>query len=365
MRTRRFYGNLEALRGLAALMVALYHVQWNWHLRGLPTLQNAWSFVDLFFVLSGFVIALAYIDRPGRWRDIAEFMRRRFFRLYPLHLVTMFAMLMLVAARFAVAPTDTVTKYDIDADWISLILSNLTLTQSMGWTDRAILNIPSWSISTEFFAYLVFAGVCMAISSRAGRVVAMGALSILALAGIAAAVGSLEAPLHLRFLRCIYGFGLGVGVCWLVDRSQCRLGPRVSLGIQLAMIALLITMLSVCSRYSPWLLLLPMLDAVLIMAMALDDASLIKRLLERREPAFLGKISYSIYMVHVPVIAVIGAVATRLGHGDLWAVDPAFGDALTLLFLLILLGVAFVTYTRIEAPWRERGKQFGKAAAAP
>jgi peptidoglycan/LPS O-acetylase OafA/YrhL len=69
-------------------------------------------------------------------------------------------------------------------------------------------------------------------------------------------------------------------------------------------------------------------------------------------------------MVHVPVIAVIGAVATRLCHGDLWAVDPRVGDTLTLLFLLTLLGVAFVTYARIEAPWRERGTRRGRAAIA-
>jgi peptidoglycan/LPS O-acetylase OafA/YrhL len=360
MSTQRFYGNLEALRGIAALLVAFYHLQWNSHLRGLPALQNAWSFVDLFFVLSGFVIALAYVDRLKGWRDVPDFMRRRFFRLYPLHLVTVVVMLALVAARYAAAPADTVAKYGIDGSWISLILSNLTLTQAMGWTDRAILNIPSWSISTEFFAYLVFAGVCVVMPSRRWRIAGMGMVSILGFAVIALAVGSLEAPLHLRFLRCLYGFGLGVGVFWLVDRSPFRLAPDIAIVIQLTMLALLVMMLSGLSRNSPWLLLLPVVDAALITAMALDESSWIKRALECRAPLFLGRVSYSIYMIHVPIVAVIGAVVARLWHGDLWAIDPRLGDALTILFIVTLLAVAYVTYTYIEAPWRERGRRPGR-----
>ena len=84
--------SIEGLRGIAALLVALFHAyvysQWGGFPAQSGVLQHAWLFVDLFFVISGYVMAAAYSDRLARGGRPSAYMVRRLFRLYPLHIVT-------------------------------------------------------------------------------------------------------------------------------------------------------------------------------------------------------------------------------------------------------------------------------------
>src|SRR5215469_8721063 len=81
---------LESLRGIAALCVALHHVHTQSPLTENAFIAHANLMVDLFFVLSGYVIAHSYVDRLTTVSAVVAFQRKRFWRLYPLHLV-MFA----------------------------------------------------------------------------------------------------------------------------------------------------------------------------------------------------------------------------------------------------------------------------------
>src|SRR6266513_2571664 len=82
---------LDSWRGIAACLVALFHLDAYSHLYGVPFLRNSWLFVDFFFVLSGFVIAANYQQRLRDGFGIGRFLFLRLGRLYPLH----FAMLAL------------------------------------------------------------------------------------------------------------------------------------------------------------------------------------------------------------------------------------------------------------------------------
>src|SRR6185295_1034825 len=86
---------LEAVRGIAALLVVLHHLSLNPGslLAYVPLLQQGWLFVDLFFVLSGYVIAAVRAESPPTSQAARRFLIRRFFRLYPLHLATLLAAL--------------------------------------------------------------------------------------------------------------------------------------------------------------------------------------------------------------------------------------------------------------------------------
>lgn len=78
---------LESIRGLAALLVVFYHIP-NWNpLFDIGIIRNGYLMVELFFVLSGFVIYSAYAGRIGSSKDLMRFQFLRFGRLYPVHLL--------------------------------------------------------------------------------------------------------------------------------------------------------------------------------------------------------------------------------------------------------------------------------------
>ena len=82
--------SLESLRGLAAVGVVFFHFRMHSSFDN-RFVQDLWLMVDFFFVLSGFVMTLAYADRLANRRQFFEFAKKRFFRLYPLHILVLLA----------------------------------------------------------------------------------------------------------------------------------------------------------------------------------------------------------------------------------------------------------------------------------
>ncbi|MEO6218452.1 MAG: acyltransferase [Sphingomonas sp.] len=360
---QNFYRNLESIRGVAALMICFYHIGWSTHLHQLPFYSNLWIFVDLFFVLSGFVISLAYIDRLQNFADCQSFMKRRLFRIYPLHFVTTMTALALMGARYLVMPADTISTYHIDLSWIPLILSILTLTHTFGWTNNIILNIPSWSISTEFFAYIVFAATCLIVRDLRYRVALLVAAAAIGLIVLLSASYSLEGPINLRVFRCLYGFGLGVLAFQIVNYFPAAIPPFISLAFQLILWITILSAISLLPGNSKLLYILPILFAILTGIMAKDDRSGFLWLWNGGVPTFLGAISYSVYLNHGVLMTVFGSAQQRLmpflssktpDSLTLW-----IGDGLSVIFLATTLALSFATYKFIEVPWRERGRRPG------
>src|ERR1035441_9002169 len=149
--------NLTGIRGFAALWVALFHFQSTavvsvlnlGHVIGGGALG-----VDIFFVLSGLILAITYAPRFAiqgfTWSLFGDFVIRRLARIYPLHLGTF--LLMLVSWKIT-----SQTTYEfrglVANDWWSA-LCNLLLTHAWGITKRLSWNTPSWSVSAEWFAYV-------------------------------------------------------------------------------------------------------------------------------------------------------------------------------------------------------------------
>src|SRR5271163_282350 len=90
---------LDAWRGVAALLVALFHLNLYSPVYALDFIRNAYLFVDFFFVLSGFVITHAYADRMATIEGVATFAVRRFNRLWPLHAVVILAFVLVELAK--------------------------------------------------------------------------------------------------------------------------------------------------------------------------------------------------------------------------------------------------------------------------
>jgi peptidoglycan/LPS O-acetylase OafA/YrhL len=108
-------------------------------------------FVDLFFVVSGFVIARQYFGRVNDAGSIGRFLWRRLARIYPLHLATLAFYLALAGAlHFGAARTDNPARYPLS----DLPAQFLLLHAFVG--ERLTFNFPSWSLSAEMFCYLLF-----------------------------------------------------------------------------------------------------------------------------------------------------------------------------------------------------------------
>ena len=125
------------------------------------TFYNGWLWVDFFFLLSGFVLAHAYGERFSRWPGIAgfrEFLVFRFARLWPLHIVTLGLLVSLESAKFALDGPFTEMLPPAFAgrnhpQWLPL---HVFLLQAFTQEDYDTWNVPSWSISCEWFAYMLF-----------------------------------------------------------------------------------------------------------------------------------------------------------------------------------------------------------------
>src|SRR5262245_36456313 len=80
---------LDSWRGICAMMIVLYHVPWSFFSSDLAVIRYGWLFVDFFFVLSGFVTTHGYATKIANLDSAFQFIKRRLFRLYPLHFCTL------------------------------------------------------------------------------------------------------------------------------------------------------------------------------------------------------------------------------------------------------------------------------------
>jgi peptidoglycan/LPS O-acetylase OafA/YrhL len=144
METRHRLRSLDLLRGLAAIIVLF------WHFSGIfrhqpafqifrPFYTNGQPAVDVFFVISGFILQHVYADRFRSRADLLNFIVRRLARLYPLHLIT----LLVVAALFSGFYFKTgVYEYVFLYDDLRHFLMNLFFVQYVGFQDGFSFNAP-------------------------------------------------------------------------------------------------------------------------------------------------------------------------------------------------------------------------------
>lgn len=155
--------SLTGVRGIAALWVVLFHIQLFGKelgvaaLSGLPVLRSGWTGVDLFFVLSGFVLMLVHEKDFVRldWAPLARFAWLRVFRVYPLATVVLLLILglTLLDPGFAVADrhSSVPPNLTVSAFFRTLFLATRWWTPTDGdW------NQPVWSLSVEVLGYVVF-----------------------------------------------------------------------------------------------------------------------------------------------------------------------------------------------------------------
>jgi peptidoglycan/LPS O-acetylase OafA/YrhL len=370
VRSARFEA-LDSCRGVAALMVAISRLEANGYFFQVPLFRNSYLFVDFFFVLSGFVIAHAYGERLRDRTSGISFTIRRFGRLWPLHVavLALFVLYELVKLVLYWKGAGGSTVPFTGTQSIESIFSNLLLIQALGIYDHLTWNMPSWSISTEFWTYLVFAAVCLTLPNRIVAVstaLIVGGLAVVAIWS----PDNMNATNDLGFFRTIAGFFTGVLV-YRFWRTRQEPGPTLarSLGwLELAALALVVVFVW-NARYTTLSLLAPFVFAVPLFLYAYERGP-VSRLLLTRPIRPLGQWSYSIYMVNLFIALMVERAANVLekvlgsptwvtvpyyhgGNLKIIQIGPRWAmDILAVFFVAAVLLMSWATYRLIEDPAR-------------
>lgn len=356
------YLALDGLRGVAALAVVFYHAPWLTHFLDLRLARNAYLAVDFFFILSGFVIAANYANRIGDGGDLRAFLTKRFFRLYPLHAAVLAGLVALEVVKWAAQGGNASEVAPFTGpNSPSLLVENLLMLQGLGLEGRLGWNPPAWSIGAEYVAYLLFGWAALSGAVRRGpKILAACAAALAAYPAMSIASGTLDVTFALGLVRCVAGFSLGVGV-WLYSPAAWRGAAIVA---ALASLAAFLVLAFVAGAGVA--LVIPLFVA--LVASLQYDRGAVAALLSSRPAQFLGRVSYSIYLTHMPILYVFTIVLKRVAHvpfhagphGQMLEIgSPWIGDLLFALAIAAVLGASWLTYTFVEEP----GRRFGARVA--
>ena len=345
---------LTGLRGIAAAWVVLYHFQPQIfalapELRPLAVvLRGGYFAVDLFFLLSGYIIAYQYLHAFPRGRgDYGAFLVKRIARIYPLQLVTLVLIVILVVGGVAlgvpVTPPSAFTAWGAVQD---ALLIRGWVVPSQGW------NFPAWSLSAEWFAYLVFPAVALLLGVVRRRLALLAAVAVVCV-GVEAA-GTVLLPgfdgMPHPLLRVMVAFLLGACL-YAAPRPPI---PPAAAGWVAAVAG--VALVAGCE-------LLPgdplraavslLLAAVIVLGLA-HGGGPVTRFLGSRVPEYAGRISYGVYMIHGIVLMVatiaLGALALIVPLPEVlaWPLIARIGIVLVPLAVSGVAGAAL--YHLVERP---------------
>ncbi len=347
---------LDGLRAIAIIGVLLYHAGLDW-------VPGGFLGVDVFFVLSGFLITsliLEEYDRSGRV-DFRRFYLGRARRLLPAVLL----LLVVVGAAVLLFYRDALSAFREDALATILYLNNwwyIALDQSyfesMG---RPPLLKHLWSLAVEEQFYLIWPAVALFLVRRGGRplvrrvaiVVAVASTVWMAFLAIRGGYPVDADPSRAYFGTDSHSMGLLIGAAlatvWRPGRLNASLpsSPRaIVTGIGVAMLAVVLGFYFFVGEFTPWLyrggfLALAVFTAVLIAAVT-HPSSPLGPLLGVGVLRYLGRRSYGIYLWHWPIFMV-----TRPGIDVPWSEPVAFVARMT-----ITLAIAEASYRLVEMPIR-------------
>jgi peptidoglycan/LPS O-acetylase OafA/YrhL len=357
---------LDSFRGICAVCVVMYHLHWVGSIAELDFFRGSGIFVEFFFVLSGFVLAHGYGYRETV--DFRAFVRSRFFRLYPMHLVMLLVFVLfefgklLVADGFGIGFNNPAFSGDYAP---GEILPNLFLLHAWTpWSNPLSFNTPSWSISIEFYTYLVFF-VTIACARRFA----------LLLWAIVPPLVLLLAHLEATWLMSTVARGLscffGGAACYVVYRQVNgrlrQIDFPLASGIEIVMLGLVILLVQSDAKFRA-LAALPLFCAT-VFCFALERG-VVSRGLRQGFFQLLGRLSYSIYMIHAAVIYLLTSIVLVLQKLTGIELAPMidgvrfFDSGSSLLNNLAVVAIlAAVVYLSVWTHrWIEvRGQQLGKA----
>ncbi|WP_162844174.1 acyltransferase family protein [Sinobacterium caligoides] len=358
------YTSLESLRGIAALLVALFHsvfVSGSQY----PVIAQGIMFVDFFFILSGFVMACAYLEKIQAGLPFRQFFLLRFGRLYPLHLFMLLLWLGYAVLKELLHHQLGMGPGGFFAGDFATFVSNLLLINSLGVDDDLSWNYPAWSISVEFYTYLIFFAVVGLLARRIKHYYFL-LLSVLSYAWLYwLTEQSLLSTYQYGILRCTGGFFLGVFIFIKIERKTLAPSRLLASVIELSSILLALWLVTLSTENKLMQLCVLASFGLVISVFAVQDRGLVSTLLNRKSLLLLGTLSYSIYMIHALFFALLRnigqyvfqwplVVVERAHQGPIQYFDTAYADLINLACVLAIVLLSALSYRYIERPWRAK-----------
>lgn len=375
MNKNKYLPNLNSLRGIAALLTTIFHVNivlssfGGGLVNGKATsiISRMYLMVDFFFILSGFILCYVYaknFEGPVKRQDFKKFTIARFARVYPLHL---FSLLLTTLFLFLLHQSGVTVTPILDAENSGYsFITNLLLLHSMNFHQWFTFTHASWSISTEWWMYMLFpflVGPFMKLSNT-GRF----AIFALCVAGYFV-IGYLLVPLvtvpeSISFLK-VHPFSLNVAYQFGFFRCMCGfiIGMMVYFGFKGNWakklfssgytFLFLVAGLALCMHFAALDVFTVLFFPFILLSAAYGNGN-INSVLASRPLQKLGDWSFSIYLIHQPFLyqgaALIGipdkpgSLLPKPGLLASWAI--------CLGFIVFILFISYLTYRFIEVPAR-------------
>lgn len=343
---------LDSMRGIAILLVVLGHVG---NMIGYLTydyfpaflqkfIYNGHLGVQMFFIVSAFTLMMSYENRRGETLATKKFFIRRFFRIAPMYyLAIIFTALQMIDFDFA--------NFDWHTFHKKAFVTNVLFVNALSPSTINNFVIGGWSISVEFIFYLILPLICAKIRSLNGFVtftvltLLLSSLLLYLLRGT-----SVDGNEFLRyyFFNHLPVFGLGMTAYWINKEGINMLKPKVLLLLSITVFIYCFIEIPEAIPYS-----------LVYFLILLTQSRKVYTLLSNKALVAIGKVSFSIYLVHF-------AVMYLMYRWDLvkYFTDISGGAAACLNFILLFLvlsivsyAISYITYKYIE----QKGQNIGRS----
>jgi peptidoglycan/LPS O-acetylase OafA/YrhL len=372
-----YLSNLTPMRGIAALLTVIFHIDLFMggalvHPAASSLLSRMYLMVDFFFILSGFIMSHVYgnrfTNRVTR-ADFKKFTIARFSRVYPLHFVMLFT-IMFIYFLFGKlgAPRNDILEVDNN---LYSVITNLLLLHSMNFHNWFTWVHASWSISTEWWAYMIFpflVAPLFKLKSRGRFMVCvlcfLGYFCImffiiplvtvpkeLSFITINRSDWMINVAYEYGFIRCLCGFILGM---MMHHAYRDGWGRKIFSSGRL-MILLVLAAFTSMHFHLPDII--TVLFFPLLLLCGAYGSEGINRLFSTRPMQRLGDWSFSIYLVHQPILIAIFYIIMLVTHPAANGAQPALPPLwmawlIAVVLIAIILVASYFTYRFIENPAR-------------
>ncbi len=375
--------NLTSLRGVAAILVAVLHFHFFLSSvtpdRTPSIIDKFYLMVDLFFILSGFIMCYVYehsFNSGVEKKSYRGFLIARIARIYPLHILTLMAEVAIFLTLYFKGKFDFLPPFQQHLYRLDAIPVQLTFLQTVGIYNFDTWNAPAWSLSAEWWAYMIFPflfygfkrigydkwviGLLMAITGWLSIEFILSAKEPFMNFPLNPDKSTLDVNWHYGTLRGIVGFLAGM-VKWQLYRNNKF---KNLIGNAWAFFGIL--GLCLLAMHFDWFdTLTVFLFAILILSSAYGSKT-INRIYAWKPLVRLGEWSFSIYIWHMVIINVVRTYFVMEANAPVKGLSRPLeegpGFLLLLVFLLIICAVGWTSFRFIETPTRKWIRNFNKSS---
>ena len=332
---------LDAMRGVAALLVVLYHAKFVLYRAAL--VPNGYLAVDFFFMLSGLVISQSYSHKLNSDLSIINFIKIRVIRLYPLYFIGLiFGVFQIAQANYyqtngAIPPANLASSFLFELFMVPSPFSDLLFP----------INIPAWSLFSEMVINILFA--THLVKAKIKHIYWTTIISGTLLTAIAINFGEISLgfkwdSIHFALIRVTFSFSLGILIYRLNLHQKIRLSFKACAIPLLTLIIVLMAKIPTGFQ--------AIFDVVSVMfvfpIMVVWAASCASPVKLKPISDILGQSSYAIYIIHHPLLFIV-AIPLRFHHISALIWLPGF-----FLFLIYLAVFLDKHYDKPARTWMQK-----------